>query len=68
MVNGVKRFDVDVVTQVVKCVLPEHHFETTAMMCAALAKAFGCSVEDLCLSVRDVFSRDDKAIQVVIDD
>ncbi len=66
IVNGVQRFDVDAATQAVKCILPEHHFKTSAIMCDALAKAFGCS-EDLCLSVRDVFSRDDKVIQVVID-
>ncbi len=33
-----------------------------------LARAFGCSEEDLQLTVHDVFSRDEKAIQGVIDD
>ena len=68
IVNGVQRLDVDTATQAVKQVLSEHYFEISAMMCDALARAFGCSEEDVCLSVRDVFSRDDKVIQVVIDD
>ena len=67
-VESVQHFDLDSVLSATKQMLPDRHFETTPIMCEALAYVFNRSEGDLHLLVQDVFLQDDRQIQSVIED